>query len=39
LIWKKELTGPILIVGWGGDSPIGHIMLMGIFDATINIAE
>ena len=29
LIWKKELIGPILPVGWGGTSAIGHGMLIG----------
>ena len=29
LIWKKELIGPILAVGWGGTSSIGHGMLIG----------
>ena len=39
LIWKKELIGPILLIGGSGNNPVGDIGLEGISDATINIAK
>ena len=39
LIRKKELIGPILLVGGSGNNLIGDMGLAGILDATINIAE
>ena len=39
LIWKKELIGSILLIGGSGNNLMGDIGLMGILDATINIAN